>query len=74
MNRGGGNVASPCNSVCTIDAGSGLCAGCYRTLEEIASWIDLSEGERRALLAVLDQRRERHRAETAVPNAANAQR
>ncbi|MGH8799774.1 MAG: DUF1289 domain-containing protein, partial [Casimicrobiaceae bacterium] len=35
-------VASPCTSVCTIDRPTGLCAGCFRTLDEIAGWIDLS--------------------------------
>jgi predicted Fe-S protein YdhL (DUF1289 family) len=56
----GAVVASPCVSVCVIDAPSGLCAGCYRTLGEIAAWIDLSSDERRALLAVLAERRARH--------------
>jgi predicted Fe-S protein YdhL (DUF1289 family) len=50
-------VASPCNSVCAIDAATGLCAGCYRTLDEIAGWIDLSEERKRALLATLATRR-----------------
>ena len=53
------DVASPCVSVCVIDAPTGLCAGCFRTLDEIASWIDLSAEERRALLAALIQRRAR---------------
>jgi uncharacterized protein len=53
------NVASPCVSVCMIDAPTGLCAGCFRTLDEIASWIDLSAEERRALLAALPGRRAR---------------
>jgi predicted Fe-S protein YdhL (DUF1289 family) len=52
-------VASPCVSICVIDAPTGLCAGCYRTLDEIAGWIDFSTVERRALLAVLAERRAR---------------
>jgi len=51
------DVASPCTSVCTIDSATGLCAGCYRTLDEIAGWIDLSEQRKRALLATLATRR-----------------
>jgi len=44
MTRSGStDVESPCTSVCTIDSATGLCAGCYRTLDEIAGWIDLSE-------------------------------
>lgn len=52
-------VPSPCVSVCVIDAPTGLCAGCYRTLAEIAAWIDLSSEQRRTVLAALPQRRER---------------
>ena len=31
-------VPSPCISVCRMDAASGLCEGCLRTLDEIAAW------------------------------------
>ena len=51
---------SPCISVCAIDPPTGLCAGCYRTLDEIASWIDLDEAARLNLLAALPERRARH--------------
>ena len=34
----GKSFVSPCVSVCRMDAGSGLCLGCLRTLEEIAGW------------------------------------
>jgi len=51
-------VASPCTSVCTIDQASGLCAGCFRTLDEIAGWIRLSEEEKRTVLAALPARSE----------------
>ncbi|HTS21435.1 MAG TPA: DUF1289 domain-containing protein [Casimicrobiaceae bacterium] len=53
-------VPSPCISVCVIDPPTGLCAGCYRTLEEIAAWIDLSAEERKRVLAALPERRARH--------------
>ncbi len=53
-------VPSPCVSLCVIDPPTGLCAGCYRTLHEIAAWIDLSADERSALLAVLRERQARH--------------
>lgn len=43
-------VRSPCVSICIMDAPTGLCAGCYRTLGEIASWSELSAGERRAVV------------------------
>jgi predicted Fe-S protein YdhL (DUF1289 family) len=52
------SVASPCNSVCIVDPVSGLCAGCFRTLQEIAGWIDFSAAEKRSVIAALDARRE----------------
>ena len=42
-----GRVASPCISVCVLDAASGMCTGCLRTLDEIAGWIDMSDEARR---------------------------
>ncbi|HEX6827743.1 MAG TPA: DUF1289 domain-containing protein [Burkholderiales bacterium] len=38
MNAPPGEVPSPCVKVCTMDPVRGVCAGCYRTLEEIAGW------------------------------------
>lgn len=64
----GTEVVSPCNSVCTIDALTGYCAGCYRTLDEIAGWIDLGTEARRALVAALDGRRARYGAAIAARN------
>ncbi len=31
-------VPSPCVSICRMDADTGWCTGCFRTLEEIAQW------------------------------------
>ncbi len=53
-------IASPCISICVIDPPTGLCAGCYRSLDEIAGWIGLSTGERRTLVAELTRRRARY--------------
>lgn len=50
-------VASPCVSVCRMDAGSGLCEGCFRTLDEIAHWGLYDDDEKRAVLAALPARR-----------------
>ncbi len=49
-------VTSPCNKVCTIDPRSGLCHGCGRTLDEIARWMSLGEGERQRIMAELPHR------------------
>jgi predicted Fe-S protein YdhL (DUF1289 family) len=42
-----------------MDPASGLCTGCYRTLDEIAGWIDLGDEARRTLVAALAERRAR---------------
>ena len=55
--RPGGDVPSPCNSVCRMNPDSGLCEGCLRTLDEIAAWSVMSDGEKRAVLAQLTARR-----------------
>jgi len=41
---------SPCTGVCRLDPATGLCAGCRRTVEEIAEWLDKSGEEKRAIL------------------------
>jgi hypothetical protein len=51
-------VPSPCISVCRMDASTGLCAGCYRTLDEIARWRSMDEAARRALWRELVRRTE----------------
>ncbi len=52
-------IESPCIKICTMDAASGLCLGCARTLEEIAAWASLSAEARRAIMAELPRRRAR---------------
>ena len=52
-------VASPCISVCVMLPEAGVCAGCFRTLEEIAAWSALDVPGRRAVLAALPGRRAR---------------
>jgi predicted Fe-S protein YdhL (DUF1289 family) len=74
MNAAEEVVASPCISVCVIDQPSGLCAGCYRTLDEIAAWIDLPQAARREILEELPQRRSKHGAAIAERQAAHAKR
>ncbi len=59
-----GTPASPCISVCLMDelldsAPGGLCAGCLRTLDEIANWASASDGYKHAVLAHIVLRRAR---------------
>ena len=50
-------VASPCISVCRMDAVTGLCVGCLRTLDEIALWGALDDDARRDVLEAIAVRR-----------------
>ena len=50
-------VASPCTSVCRMDARTGWCEGCLRTLDEIAAWSGFDDADKRRLWLLLDQRR-----------------
>jgi predicted Fe-S protein YdhL (DUF1289 family) len=49
-------IASPCTKVCTIDPASRLCAGCGRSLDEIARWMSLSDSERARIMTELPHR------------------
>ena len=42
-------VPSPCVNICKIDADSGVCFGCRRTLDEIAAWSRLDDAGKRAV-------------------------
>jgi uncharacterized protein len=50
-------VPSPCIDVCRMDARTGLCEGCLRTLDEIAAWAALTDAMKREVLANLEARR-----------------
>jgi predicted Fe-S protein YdhL (DUF1289 family) len=52
-------IVTPCVKVCFMDDESGLCLGCFRTLQEVAAWARLGEAERAAVMAELPSRRGR---------------
>lgn len=52
-----GPVPSPCISLCEIDAQTGLCAGCQRTIDEIVAWGSATQTEQRAIWRAIDLRR-----------------
>ena len=49
-------ISTPCIKVCFLDPESGLCEGCGRTDAEIAQWYGLSEEDRLAIMAGLEER------------------
>jgi predicted Fe-S protein YdhL (DUF1289 family) len=40
-----------------MDAATGLCEGCLRTIDEIAAWGTLADDDRRAVWRLIEQRR-----------------
>jgi predicted Fe-S protein YdhL (DUF1289 family) len=52
-------LETPCVNVCLLDAETGLCVGCGRTIDKIARWATMNDGERRAIKAALPERMER---------------
>ena len=67
-------IPSPCTSVCTIDAATGWCAGCLRTIDEIVAWGSCDNAAKRAVWKRLPARRaERDRRDVeASPNSADS--
>lgn len=51
------SVPSPCITVCQVDPKNDVCIGCHRHIDEIRDWPILSADEKRAVLALLPQRK-----------------
>lgn len=49
-------VPSPCINICTMDAATGWCTGCFRSMDEIVTWGAAPNAVKRAVLAALPQR------------------
>lgn len=49
-------VESPCVQLCVIHPEARICAGCLRTLEEIAAWSRMSPEDRSRIMADLPGR------------------
>ena len=50
------DIVSPCIGVCAMNDTTGFCQGCYRTVEEIREWWNMTDQEREKVMGVLDQR------------------
>ncbi|WP_151632157.1 DUF1289 domain-containing protein [Noviherbaspirillum aerium] len=53
-----GRVPSPCINICKMNAQTGLCEGCLRTIEEIVQWGAGSEEYKRAVWVEIRRREE----------------
>jgi predicted Fe-S protein YdhL (DUF1289 family) len=50
------DIVSPCIGVCAINDSNGFCLGCYRTVEEIREWWNMTDEDREKVMGALDQR------------------
>jgi predicted Fe-S protein YdhL (DUF1289 family) len=50
-------VESPCIGVCKLAENESICAGCHRTLSEIAAWFRLTETEKLRVIAAARERK-----------------
>ena len=50
-------VPSPCVGICRMHGLTGWCEGCLRTIDEIAMWSQMSDGEKQAVWKQLPRRR-----------------
>jgi predicted Fe-S protein YdhL (DUF1289 family) len=50
-------VKSPCVEICQLDMSSDICLGCFRTMDEIAGWVEMTDAEKRHVLESVEKRR-----------------
>lgn len=50
------NVPSPCMSICRMDSHSGLCEGCFRSLDEIRFWSQSDDAAKKRIWIALAER------------------
>lgn len=49
-------ISSPCVKLCVVHPEERLCVGCYRTIEEISVWSQLTDAARAEIMADLPNR------------------
>jgi predicted Fe-S protein YdhL (DUF1289 family) len=48
---------SPCVAVCIMDPETGFCRGCWRSIAEIAGWLDFTPAEKRRVVGAAAARK-----------------
>ena len=49
-------IVTPCKQICELDNEKQICKTCKRTEEEIASWLDYTPAERKAVMKQIKDR------------------
>ena len=47
---------SPCVDICQLNPTSGVCLGCFRTMDEISVWVDMPDDDKREVLRLAKER------------------
>lgn len=68
------SIPTPCINVCRMSPDTGLCEGCFRTLDEIARWSRQDDEGKRRILSAVTKRRETLGVDTDIPTAREAAR
>jgi predicted Fe-S protein YdhL (DUF1289 family) len=50
---------SPCVAICQLDDDGNYCIGCFRTVDEIAHWVEFDDEAKQQILNELQERRQR---------------
>jgi len=50
-------LQSPCIDICKIDRSSRLCTGCWRSIDEITQWSQMTDAERSGVMNELQGRK-----------------
>lgn len=53
-----GKAPSPCIGICRMNPQTGLCEGCFRTIDEIAQWSAATDEMKRKVWMEIKQRQE----------------
>ncbi len=64
-------IRSPCLNICRVAelGGQSWCVGCWRSLQEIAQWRQMTEAERLAVMQALPERQQALTAAGGLPSS-----
>ena len=49
-------IDSPCVNICIVHPQANICAGCFRTIDEISGWSNMSPARRKEIIKELPNR------------------
>lgn len=49
-------IDSPCVNICIVHPHANICAGCFRTIDEISGWSNMSPAQRKEIIKELPNR------------------